>query len=208
MAQVTHGVRAILSASVVYQTYQALVGATRTRRAIVEEYLKPTAGEALLDVGCGPADILGLLPEVDYVGIDDDAGYLERARRQFAGRGRFYRGDIYTLGAIADRRFDAILAVGLLHHLGDGEVETLFDFAAQRLAPGGRMVTIDPCFTDGQGPIARALIRSDRGKNVRSPAEYYSLARRSFPGTDLDVRSDLLRIPYTHCIMTCHNARA
>jgi cyclopropane fatty-acyl-phospholipid synthase-like methyltransferase len=204
MAQVTRGVRAILNVSVVYQAYQALVGATRERRIIVDEYLRPSAGQTLLDVGCGPADILGVLPDIEYIGVDADAGYLERAERQFKGRGRFYRGDIYTLDAIADRQFDAILAVGLLHHLNDAEVETLFGFAVSKLARGGRMVTIDPCFTDQQGPLERTLIRSDRGKNVRRPHEYRALAATFFERVEMNLRRDLLRIPYTHCILTSY----
>ncbi len=204
MAQVTRGVRAILNLPLVYEACQSLVGATRARRVIVQEYLRTSAGQALLDVGCGPADILGLLPEIEYIGVDSDASYLARAAQRFRGRGRFYLGDVYTLEAIADRQFDAILAVGLLHHLNDAEVEALFGFAATKLARDGRMVTIDPCFTDRQGPVERALIRSDRGKNVRSPDAYRALAAKSFPNTVLDLRRDLLHIPYTHCILTCH----
>ena len=52
MAQVTRGVRAILNLPLVYEAYQSLVGATRVRRVIVQEYLRTSAGQALLDVGC------------------------------------------------------------------------------------------------------------------------------------------------------------
>ena len=38
--------------------------------------------DAVLDVGCGPADVLRYLPEVDYVGIDRSSTYVPEASRR------------------------------------------------------------------------------------------------------------------------------
>ena len=72
-------------------------------------------------------------------------------------------------------------------------------------APGGRMVTVDPtCSCPGR---ARGALRSstrDRGQHVREP-ERLRAARRgdAFDEVTTTVRSDLLRIPYTHCVLEC-----
>ena len=50
-------------------------------------------GAAILDVGCGTAQILRYLPEgIEYLGFDQNARYLECARNRFtARRARFLR---------------------------------------------------------------------------------------------------------------------
>ena len=75
--------------------------------------------------------------------------------------------------------------------------------AARSLGPGGRLVTIDPCYAQGQSPIARWIISHDRGTFVREEKGYRGLAERHFGRVRSQVRGDLLRIPYTHCLMIC-----
>jgi hypothetical protein len=91
----------------------------------------------------------------------------------------------------------------VIHHLDDARVDRLLDAAAQALAPGGRLVTIDPALAPGQHPLARWFIRRDRGVHMRSPAAYRDLARRRFGAVTLAVRHDLARVPYTHVILEC-----
>jgi hypothetical protein len=68
------------------------------------------------------------------------------------------------------------------------------------LSANGRFVTVDNCFTENQSPAARALIRRDRGRNVRTPGQYQALIERVFDRVACDIRHDLLRIPYSHII--------
>jgi hypothetical protein len=99
--------------------------------------------------------------------------------------------------------FDIVLGLGLLHHLDDDAAVGLFDTVSSLLKDGGRVVTIDPCFTPRQNPVARYLARRDRGRNVRAGESYAELARPYFAEIATDVRDDLLNVPYTHCIMEC-----
>ena len=118
----------------------------------------------------------------------------------FPERGRFIVGGIDQPFSFSEQ-FDAVMALGVLHHLDDGEVAELMRKAERHLRPGGRLITVDPCFVEGQGIIAKTLAEQDRGKFVRAPDEYQAAAQRVFSKTEMAVRSDLLRLPYTHTII-------
>lgn len=204
MAQITSGLRAILSLPRMYDLVQDLVGAERLRRLLVRDHLRPNAGQRLLDIGCGTARILPHLPaEVHYVGVDLSPAYIDAARAQFAGRGEFHCVDVGQSTVRPFRDFDLALATGLLHHLDDHEVIAMLHTAREALAPGGRLTTIDPCFAPGQSRLAAFTIKRDRGQNVRTPDAYLQLARQVFPHAGVQVRNDLLRIPYNHAILEC-----
>ncbi|CAA7619068.1 Methyltransferase [Magnetospirillum sp. LM-5] len=198
MAQLTTGIRAVLSHPLAYEAVQYLVGAKRCHRMILERHIKPVQGERILDIGCGPAEILRLLPAVDYVGIDASESYLARARASFGDRGRFLLGRISAAIGAGLGPFDLALAIGVLHHLDDDEALSLFDDAYQALAPGGRLFTADPCYFPGQSWLHRFVISKDRGQNVRTIPAYLRLASGRFP----EVRQHLIHItlPFPHSI--------
>jgi SAM-dependent methyltransferase len=195
--------RNLLAYARVYSLFARAVGAERGRRLHIERYVRARAGDRVLDIGCGPADMLKALPAVEYVGFDSSAAYIESARKRFGPRGQFH---VERLGLDEIRKyagFDLVLATGVLHHLNDSEAVELFRVAQAALKPGGRLVTLDGCFKPGQSRIARQLLEMDRGEHVREEAAYVALARRVFPRVDHCVTTDLLRIPYTHLILEC-----
>ena len=51
--------------------------------------------------------------------------------------------------------------------------------------------------------MARWFLARDRGKNVRTEAEYLRLARQSYADVTPSLRHDLFRIPYTILILEC-----
>ena len=193
----------ILAQARVYSLFARLIGATRGRQLYVQRYIRPQAGDRILDIGCGPADILEALPAVDYHGFDLSTKYIESARKRFGTRGHFH---IEAVSAELVRKyagFDLVLANGVLHHLNDAEATDLFRVAKAALRPGGTLVMLDGCFVGGQSPIARHLLRNDRGKFVRTQSEYLRLASLAFCKVESHLSGDLLRIPYTHLIMRC-----
>lgn len=206
MSQVTSGLRAVLGHAGVYSLLQNLLGARRARRALVSEFIRPRPGQSVLDIGCGPADILEFLPEVRYWGFDLSPAYIATAQRRWGARGTFASRDVNELRLDELPPMDVILAVSLLHHLEDAEARGLFAALAPRLAPGGRLVTIDPCFVDCQNPLAHWLISRDRGRNVRRPEAYEHLAREVFPSVRAVARDNLMNIPYNHTVMVCELA--
>lgn len=203
MAQTTSGIYRLLSTAWAYSLYQRLVGALRFRDVFVRDHVRPRAGERVLDIGCGTAEILEALPHVQYVGIDASEAYIEQAKARYGGRGTFQTGDVRALRPMLAGQFDIVLAMGLLHHIDDNQAAALFDCAFDVLAAGGRLITVDCALTAKQNPIARWLILRDRGKNVRTEEQLLELATPRFPDARATVRCDLLRIPYTHAILSC-----
>ena len=204
MAQVTRGLRAILSASVAYDLFQGLVGAEALRKTIVTDYLTVGPHRRILDIGCGTAAILEHLPkDVEYLGFDASEAYIRTARRRFRDRGAFFTQLVTEASLEGLPGFDLVMAIGMVHHLDDSEADHLFALAARALTPEGRLCTVDPCLASPQSPIARAIIHRDRGRHVRELEGYRGLARRHFDRVEASIRHDLLRIPYTHALLTC-----
>ena len=203
MSQITSGFRSILSLPKSYSLLQRLVGAERSRRILCDAYIQAAPGERVLDIGCGTADILDHLPAVDYSGFDLNPRYVAYAERRFGARGVFRCEDVGKAALGDQGGFDLVLALAILHHLDDGEVIRLFELARGAMKPGGRLVTFDSCYVEGQSHVARFFIDRDRGRNTRTEAGYRALAERVFPSVESHVRHDLLNIPYTHIILKC-----
>jgi SAM-dependent methyltransferase len=181
------------------------VAALRTdaRAAYARQYLAPRPGDRVLDLGCGPGDILATLPDCDYTGVDVEPRYIDAARTRFGSRGTFRCMPIEDFVVEAPGSFDLVMANGVLHHLDDGQADTMMGLAAKAMKEGGRTVTLDGCLVEGQSRIARFLLRRDRGQFVRPAAEYLRLAGAHFADVRPDIRHDLLSFPYTLMIMTC-----
>lgn len=180
------------------------MGANRSRASFVNEYVKPFPGMKILDVGCGPADILAYLPDTEYWGFDVSEVYITQAQKKYDDRGIFHLKQLEFSDLAGLPSFDLVLAIGLLHHLDDDEVKEFMQLASKALISKGRLVTIDPCFDESQNPVARFLVRNDRGQNVRDKSGYEELAQSTFTDLNVVVRNRFW-IPYTHCIMECRS---
>lgn len=202
MAQITSGIRAIFSSPLIYSAFQNIMGAHEVRTTLVQEFVRPNPGFAILDIGCGPADILAYLPEVDYCGFDISEAYIVRANERFGSRGKFYCQELTYSDVEKMPQVDIVLALGLLHHLDDESAISVLRLASQALKPGGRLLTFDPCFDAEQNCVSRFLVGIDRGQNVRTRAGYEAIASEVFESPRIEVRHRAW-IPYTHCFMEC-----
>lgn len=204
MAQTTRGIRAILSMPAIYSAFQNLLGARRVRKILCRDYIRARPGDVIVDVGCGPADILeNIDSSVHYIGFDLSRPYIDAARRQYGERATFHCADITLLPGDAIPPCQVAIAIGLLHHLDDEGALRLLSNLHQRLAPGGRLITFDPAYWSDQARAARFMISKDRGQNVRNGDAYRDLAAQCFAQATLIRRDDLLNIPYTHAILEC-----
>src|SRR4051812_25484014 len=134
MGQTTTGVRAVLSNPAVYELWSRLVGGERGRTRFVGAHVRAQTGQRVLDLGCGPGELLPYLGDVGYTGVDISAPYIERARERFDGRAEFRVGDATRIDDDLTG-FDVVLVAGVLHHIDDDGVRRLFAGAARALAP-------------------------------------------------------------------------
>jgi len=197
------GIARLLDFPRVYSGFANLIGGD-ARSAYTREYVRPVPGQRIVDIGCGPADIVSEMPDgVEYVGIDMSPQYIDAARARFGHRASFHCQPISPELGVRLAPFDIAMANGVLHHLDDARALDLLQLARASLAEGGRLVTLDGCYVPNQPAIARWLLKMDRGKHVRAQEAYVELARRAFGTVVPHLRQDLLRIPYTHLIMEC-----
>jgi SAM-dependent methyltransferase len=201
--------QSILALSGVYSRWMAALGGLRARREYVGVYLRPSPEAKVLDLGCGPADILADLPPgVTYLGIDVSERYIQAARSRYGTRGRFLVQSVEAVALDEPGTYDLVMANGILHHLDDETALRLTRLAREALKPEGRFVTLDGCYHAGQGRLANLLLQLDRGRFVRRREEYVALASRVFADVTAHLRQDLLRVPYSHLIMCCRGAAA
>jgi len=202
MAQITTGIRAVLSHPAVYDLSQTIMGASAFRAHLAADFIGALSGIRVLDIGCGTAEILEFLPDVNYVGYDISEAYITKASARYGARGSFHCGLLTKDKLAGEPPFDVVLLLGVLHHMDDEVAKTTLRLAHQALRQGGRLVSFDPCYADGQNMIARFLVSKDRGQNVRLQAQYEALAQKHFSKVS-SVVEHTQWIPYTRCIMEC-----
>jgi len=186
----------------VYVALQKGLGADRLRYRCLDE-LALAPGDSVLDVGCGPAYYFDRLPKpLTYHGFDTDERYIAWARRRFGGETVTFHQEIFNESHLPDLPpVDAVLLLGLLHHLSDEQSRELLRTAGKALAPGGRVIAVDTCFEPNQGRVSRWMSENDRGEYVREPAGFVRLAEEFYAEVDGEVVDDVTRLPSSFWMM-------
>lgn len=196
-------ITSILSLPRAYSLFASLSGSHQGLTRFVKEYIKPRQEDKLLDIGCGPANIITYLPDVDYTGFDISESYIESAKNKYGDKGKFFCTKIKPDVIEEENQYDIAIASGVIHHLTDEEALDLFALAQKVLKPGSRLITLDGCYTEKQSFITKFILSQDRGNYVRVEKEYKKLASTYFNTVKVSIIKDLLNIPYTHIIMEC-----
>jgi 2-polyprenyl-3-methyl-5-hydroxy-6-metoxy-1,4-benzoquinol methylase len=186
----------------IYQLFQSVVGASRSRAVLANEHLCAPRGGKVLDIGCGTGEIIEYLSDVSYTGFDPNPAYVDHAIAKYGTKGDFRVGSISNPPDLSGP-YDLVMALGVLHHLDNEDALEMLGLAAQEIRPGSPVVTVDPVISNDQSRLAGFVVRQDRGRFVRHVKEYESLARTVFPTVSARVRHDLLNIPYSHIVMRC-----
>jgi SAM-dependent methyltransferase len=121
----------------------------------------------VLDVGCGPGTLLGMLgDEHEAVGVDITEPQIDYAREVYESpRRSFYACALQELPEEVGP-FDAVTAVELIEHLPPDLLRNTLRAAIDRLRPGGKLVLTTPNYHSAW-PLVERLV--DRLGDV----EYY-----------------------------------
>ena len=127
--------------------------------------LRPLARGAVVDLGCGPADIpirlAAARPALRCVGIDASLPMLGHATRDVRARGAVASvlPTAARLGALpfADRSFDAVVSNSLLHHLPEPR---LFWDEVRRLARPEATVLVMDLHRPPSADVARGIVET------------------------------------------------
>ena len=195
----------IMGMPLIYKLFQQGIGKSTTTAYLVDEFIQLKSKVWILDVGCGNAQIRKFLGDVNYVGVDHNPKYIAKAREANGLSDEFFVADVSEVPLLVTNKFDRVLLIGVLHHLSNSKCRDLLRNCAQLLATDGFLVALDPALIKNQHPIARLLVKSDRGRFARSPDDYRKLIQEEFASVVVTVRHDLLRIPYSHSIIVAKN---
>lgn len=189
-----------LELSSVYSKLTSFLLGADTYETLVADFIQPTPGCSVLDVGCGPAAILALLPGINYIGLDHNSSYINAATKKYGSKGTFICAGVHQLDDHGLKAFDRVIILGVMHHLNDAQLTLLINSLRGRLNEGGALITFDGAYEDNQNLIAKTLAKNDRGKFVRTKEQYLNFIELAFKVERAELRHDLLRVPYTHLL--------
>ena len=204
------GLKVILSNYYIYEQFQNLVGAKHARKWLADNYWKISAGQKVVDVGCGSgATLADLRGDITYLGFDISKDYIAAAQQRFETRATFIVSTAQQLLDAPDPRLndsDLVLCNGVLHHLDDEEVIRVLKLAKQILRDSGRLVCFEPTYLAHQGFLSEWLMRRDRGKNVRLESEWKQLTSTVFEFFQTSIATNLYWLPYIHIVIECRKS--
>lgn len=186
----------------VYRLIQKLMSGTSFRKKIVQKNIKNKKFK-ILDIGCGPAEILDYIPECEYYGYDIDKRSINFARKKYLNNNhhffckKFNESELFRLP-----KFDFIILFGILHHLDNKEAKIILNLCKKKMKKTSKLLTEDPILVKNQNIIARFLIKRDRGLNVRKKKEYLNLLKPHFKYLNAKITNQLF-IPYTWFSVIC-----
>ena len=203
MSQKNKGIYSLLSHTFFYSLVQRVMSGTSFREKIVKKYITKH-NVKVLDIGCGPAKILDILPKIHYYGFDINPIYINSAKIKYENKGKFFCKKFTSKNIKHLPKFDHILLLGVLHHLNDKEVNKLMTNIKRVLKKKGNMITVDNIFVNKQNFIAKFLIQMDKGENVRSREGYLNILKNHFKKINSKIYHQKF-IPYTWFATNCTN---
>jgi 2-polyprenyl-3-methyl-5-hydroxy-6-metoxy-1,4-benzoquinol methylase len=163
-------VESLLEQTMVYSLWQAPFAAAKLAPMLACNEISHV--RRVLDVGCGPGTNTPLFAQADYLGVDINRGYIEHAQRKH--NRRFVAADVTTYNDLTETEFDFILINSFLHHVDTQSTMKILDRLASWLSQDGHIHLLELVMPTDR-TIARLLAKWDRGKYVRSLAEWRTL---------------------------------
>ena len=195
MTQKTNKLYNLLTIPFLYSFIQKIFSGESVRKDLVRNYIKKK-NVSVLDIGCGTAEILEILPGSKYFGYDIEPKYVNYAKLKYGKKGKFYCKKFTSKEIKKLPKFDYVLYFGVMHHLNNLELIKLIKTTKKVIKKSGKLITIDPLIIENQNIFARFAIKRDRGNNVRTENEYKKIIKTSF----VKIKSKIIHqkfLPYT-----------
>ena len=186
----------------IYKIIQGVMSGTSFRNGIIKKNITKN-NLKILDIGCGPAQILEHIPKCDYYGYDIARRSIQYAKKKYYQKNyHFYCKKFNKTELKKLPKFDFIIFFGILHHLSNKEVHEILKLCKKIMKKNSKLLTEDPILLENQNVIAKFLIKKDRGLNVRDKQEYINLLKKHFKKIKNKVTHQYF-IPYTWFTTVC-----
>ena len=202
MSQRINQIYNFINSPLVYKIIQYIMSGTSFRNSIIKKNIRKS-NLKILDIGCGPAQILEQIPRCDYYGYDIDQRSIQYAKKKYRQKNyhfyckKFNKTEIKKLP-----KFDFVIFFGILHHLSNKEADKMLTLCKRIMKKNSKLLTEDPILVEKQNIIAKFLIEKDRGINVRQKKEYINLLKKHFKKIKNKVTHQFF-IPYTWFTTIC-----
>ncbi len=152
-------------------TSAAFMGQRRAIYARLARDAGITAGDRVLDLGCGPGTLTRAAaalagPTGQVIGIDSSADMVIHAQQ----RGIDARVRDAARPGFSDRSFNVIVSALALHHVDLADRDEVFSQAFRLLVPGGRLLVAEfvPPFGDRGMAVARDVFHEEIADDPRA----------------------------------------
>lgn len=147
-------------------------------KKIIREELNFKKGTRVLDIGSGTGIISPLFSNCDYVGIDMDKKLVDFSMRKYPFSFRVM--DAQKLD-FSENSFDAVLILGVIHHLNNEQSEKVLNGVKRVLKKRGTALIVEAIPPLDKFNYPGRILRSlDEGHNIRKLEEYESIFRKFF----------------------------
>lgn len=144
----------------------------------------------VLDVGCGPGTLAGVLAEYDYTGVDLSPGQIEYANSRYGSSShRFLVAKAGELDFSANC-FDFLTSVEVIEHITPAEAKAMLTSSMRFLKPGGWIVLTTPNYRS-HWPILEVLV------SKLSPMNYIKQHITHYTAASL--RQLLIQLGFVNC---------
>ena len=196
----------LLAQPICYDLFQSAVGSVNFRTEFVKKNVNQFEFESVLDLGCGTASTVGLIPQyTQYVGIDTSEEYLAKARNRSQNINTTLINtsidDNSWVKSIELKGETLSLALGIFHHIDDLQLEGTLRNLSEGLKKGSRIVSLDPIVDEQTSLLASWFARNDRGRFIRTAEKYDSLFNEVGFKMEYEVQRNQFRIPYDLLLM-------
>lgn len=137
--------------------YRNWADATQARLA---GWLPDDRSTPVLDLGCGPGNVLYLLQRLGYThltGVDLSAEQIALARQRCPAA-TVVQGDVFSFLRQHSASYGLITGFDIIEHFGKEEIFPLLELTAHALRPGGRLILQTP---NAASPMAGAVAYGD-----------------------------------------------